>query len=379
IGKGRVIAGLIRYSLVYLNMKPTFFTVDSTLYSDIYRDLIDIEFEANIPTYLFGKFVEVDVDSLSDEDIEEIIREDIDNNNVKIEYEYDEDEFGSLEDALEDESVLADIISLYRDFIRDNGIQEPPQKISEKEYAKKLKEIEEKGLRRITPFSSKPFTISTGEGILYKVPQKEIKKAIEKRKVPSGVDFLLMTYSQLRSFIKNDEKTDKCKMVENFMNDGVVILDESHKGAGNASKTGRVLKTLLKNARHVAYVSATYSKREENMPLYTIATAMKEAMLTEYQLVEAFKNGDTALKEAVSAELVKIGQLIRRERKFEGETFYEEESESSNTGVEQIYKLNQTSLLWNAVIDFQKEYFKTLNSIADQFASANPSTFSKSS
>ena len=44
IGKGRVIAGLIRYSLVYLKMKPTFFTVDSTLYSDIYRDLIDIEF-----------------------------------------------------------------------------------------------------------------------------------------------------------------------------------------------------------------------------------------------------------------------------------------------------------------------------------------------
>lgn len=379
IGKGRVIAGLIRYSLVYLNMKPTFFTVDSTLYSDIYRDLIDIEFEANIPTYLFGKFVEVDVDSLSDEDIEEIIREDIDNNNVKIEYEYDEDEFGSLEDALEDESVLADIISLYRDFIRDNGIQEPPQKISEKEYAKKLKEIEEKGLRRIIPFSTKPFTISTGEGILYKVPQKEIKKAIEKRKVPSGVDFLLMTYSQLRRVMVNQEKTDKLRMIENFMNDGVVILDESHKGAGSASATGKVLKTLLKNSRHVAYVSATYSKREENMPLYTIATAMKEAMLTEYQLVEAFKNGDTALKEAVSAELVKIGQLIRRERKFEGETFYEEESESSNTGVEQIYKLNQTSLLWNAVIDFQKEYFKTLNSIADQFASANPSTFSKSS
>jgi hypothetical protein len=380
LGKGRVIAGLIRYSIVHLKTKPTFFTIDKALFSDIYRDLIDIELEANIPTYVFGKYEKVDVDSMTDEEIEEIIREDIDDSNVKISYDFDQDEYNSLEDAIDDDpEILKDVIDQYREYIRENGVQTPAQQLSQKEIGKKIEEASKQGLRRVIPFASQPFTISTGEGILYKRKANEIQDAIRKNKIPMECDLLLMTYSQLRTGMKDGVKTDKLKMIETFVNDGVIILDESHKGAGNASMTGQVLKTLLRNASHVAYVSATYSKREDNMPFYTIATAMKEAMLTDYQLIEAFNNGDVALKEAVSAELVKIGQLVRRERKFEGETFYQEESESSNLGIEQIHKLNQTSLIWNAIIKFQQGYFKKLTSISKDFQLAYMGSFEASS
>lgn len=373
LGKGRIIAGLIRYSLVHLKKKPAFFTIDKTLFSDIYRDLIDIEFEANIPTFVFGKYEMVDVDAMSDEEIEDIIREDINDNNLKIDYEFDENEYDNIEDAIDDSpEILEDLIEKYRDFIRENGIQSPPEKISPKQIEKKILEAQDKGLQRVIPFASQPFTISTGEGILYSRKKKEIDEAVKKNKVPIETNLLLMTYSQLRSGLRGGVKTDKLKMIENFTNDNVVILDESHKGAGSGSNTNAILKTLLKNASDIAYVSATYSKRESNMPIYTIGTAMKEAMLTDNQLISAFENGDTALKEAVSAELTKIGQLVRRERKFEGETFYEEESESSNTGIEQIHKLNQTAIIWNKIVAFQNEFFGKTRELSMQYANANP-------
>ncbi|HON55523.1 MAG TPA: strawberry notch family protein, partial [bacterium] len=47
VGKGRVIAAVIKYSIL-INKKPIFFTVTPKLFSDMYRDLQDIGFKPNI-------------------------------------------------------------------------------------------------------------------------------------------------------------------------------------------------------------------------------------------------------------------------------------------------------------------------------------------
>jgi hypothetical protein len=49
LGKGRIVAGLIRYSLLTLKEYPVFFTEKKNLFSDIYRDLFDIGLDAGIP------------------------------------------------------------------------------------------------------------------------------------------------------------------------------------------------------------------------------------------------------------------------------------------------------------------------------------------
>jgi hypothetical protein len=62
VGKGRTAAGLIRYTILELQSTPIFVTEKKHLIIDIYRDLIDIGFEANIPivrrTYIPKKLEE---------------------------------------------------------------------------------------------------------------------------------------------------------------------------------------------------------------------------------------------------------------------------------------------------------------------------------
>jgi hypothetical protein len=54
------------------------------------------------------------------------------------------------------------------------------------------------------------------------------------------------------------------------------------------------------------------------MPLYAVRTAMREASMSNTQLVDAIKRGGVALQEVLSANLVAEGQMIRRERSFDG-------------------------------------------------------------
>ena len=79
---------------------------------------------------------------------------------------------------------------------------------------------------------------------------------------------------------------------------------------------------MIENAKDVVYISATYSKRPDNMPLYALKTSIREANLSYVQLTEAYQRGDVALQEATTSELVKIGQLVRRQKLIQGKTEY---------------------------------------------------------
>ena len=81
---------------------------------------------------------------------------------------------------------------------------------------------------------------------------------------------------------------------------------------------GNLCNVLFVSTKGVVFLSATFAKRPDNMPVYAMKTSISEANLTRDELVEAIQKGGVALQEVLSSQLVAEGQMISRERSFEG-------------------------------------------------------------
>ena len=376
LGKGRVVAGLIRYAIYHLNKVPVFWTEKPTLFSDIYRDLIDIKFDVGVPIQV-KKTTKVDGDSLEESDVIKLIKADIsDSEELRIEYEFEAD-FDLNEIFNEDNGeMLDDIIEKYREHLSIFGFEDESsyEKVSAADYRKQISEAIAEGRSLIEPFSTTAVKIKDKEGnILYDVKAKDIKEAIRKEAINTNVKLVMMTYSQIRRTTKpsTGELTPKFKLIQKLCNDSILILDESHNAAGR-SNTFRTMANILLSAKDVVYVSATWAKRPDNMPLYALRTSMKEAFLSAGQLANAFENGDLALQEVVSSALVKTGQLVRRERTFKGETTYyyadpdSENPEERETGNNQINKIDRVAAAFNALNQFEAHIRDAFKKIVKQ-------------
>ena len=153
-----------------------------------------------------------------------------------------------------------------------------------------------------------------GNIIYQSPPANEQNRIFMDRKVPGKYDFVCATYSQFNSI---DKKPLKPEFLRAIADDNILVMDESHNASGT-SNTGDFLQKVIKNTRGVTFLSATFSKRPDNMPVYAMKTSMSEANMTTEEMVEAIKNGGVALQEILSAQLVSEGQMIRREYSFEG-------------------------------------------------------------
>ncbi len=132
-------------------------------------------------------------------------------------------------------------------------------------------------------------------------------------KVMRPYDSMVTTYSQ----VANPKRSPlPQKMIDNLKDGNYFILDESHNASG-ASNTGEFVREVLEKVSGVVYLSATYAKRPDTMPLYS-KTAMGRANMQMHELVYAIEAGGTPLQEWVSGALSSVGQYIRREKSFEG-------------------------------------------------------------
>lgn len=127
-----------------------------------------------------------------------------------------------------------------------------------------------------------------------------------------------------------------------------MILDESHNAGGNieTSATARLFYDIVKSTKGVMFLSATFAKRPDNMPLYAAKTCLSETAMTNEALVSAITRGGVALQEVLSASLVNEGQMIRRERSFEGVevNYITLDKDGKNAyGVEDLEKQHRTT------------------------------------
>lgn len=172
--------------------------------------------------------------------------------------------------------------------------------------------------------------------------------------LPSGSNALFMTYSQI-----NTDNIQR-KAVLSLAPNAVFILDESH-NAGGASGTGDFIRSALGLASGVTYLSATYAKRPDNMPVY-FKTDMGEAVADDATLMNAMASGGLPLQTVVANNLVKAGQMFRRERSYDGVSI--ESRADTEHRAEHVKMSDTTTLALRAIVaadrTFHANYVKAL-------------------
>lgn len=153
-----------------------------------------------------------------------------------------------------------------------------------------------------------------GNVVYQALTSTEQSRIFQEQKIPNGFDFVVGTYSQFNS---PERKPEKPNFLRAISEDNIIIMDEAHNSSG-ASNTGEYLQGIVFKAKGVIFLSATFAKRPDNMPIYAMKTAISDCNMSKDELVEAITKGGVALQEILSAQLVAEGQMMRRERSFEG-------------------------------------------------------------
>ncbi|MBK8291040.1 MAG: strawberry notch family protein [Flammeovirgaceae bacterium] len=153
-----------------------------------------------------------------------------------------------------------------------------------------------------------------GNIIYQALPAADQNRIFEGQRIPRNFHFVVATYSQFNS---PEKKPTKPAFLNAIAEDNIVIMDEAHNSSGSGN-TGNFMQSALSKTRGVVFLSATFAKRPDNMPIYAMKTSIRDASMTRDALIEAITKGGVALQEILASQLVAEGQMVRRERSFEG-------------------------------------------------------------
>lgn len=246
-----------------------------------------------------------------------------------------------------------------------------------------LVDIGSPDLRPFVFGSAKEAAITDSDGkVVFALPSKsEVKRVldyIEKNgKLPDEYDYVLTTYSQVSNGVyefdedgnRKERKLAKGKSfgaaalsgqkrrdaIEKLMGNAYLILDESHTAGGNSGQ-GNYFQHIIQKAKNVTFFSATFAKRPDNMPIYTLRTAMNDGGMKSSDLIDAVKRGGATLQEIMSQTLTQCGQMIRRERDMTGVTIDWKAIDDPERVQEQREQYDSIIGLFNDIINFQKKY-----------------------
>lgn len=333
VGKGRIVAGLMVYAR-HNGKMPVFFTEKPSLFSDIYRDLIDIGADPNIPQEYFDGYEEV-----------ETLVEKVTDSGDGADVEEEDDDENDMSMGIQD-------IQLVARYKRNKNYSTDVQ-----------------GKKLFKPFiinsrSDKTNVKNKNGDVLYKAPSPAQQKSIfSSGEVPADCACVITTYSQVAS----KRAVAKREFLRNIVGgNAVLLMDEAHNASGT-SQTGEFLTDIVLTSYATGFFSATFAKRPDNMPIYAIKTSMRDANLTTQQLIAAILYGGVALQEIIAAQLVAEGQMIRREKSFEGvEVNYiycDERQEQGeypkpylNLKDKHIAVFDKSTEIIREIIEFQREF-----------------------
>lgn len=210
----------------------------------------------------------------------------------------------------------------------------------------------------------KPFIVNTRESktniknpdgeIIYKAPTKSEQQKIFGSRDLDDFDVVLATYSQFNAAGDNEKKS----FLSAISTDQIIVMDESHNASGKNSNTGAYFQVIVGQTKSTSFLSATYAKQPANMPLYALKTAISDANMTPEQLTFAIERGGIALQEIVASQLVAEGQMIRRERSYEGidieYRIFEEKK------AEHYAMADNVTMIMREIIAFQKNHITPL-------------------
>lgn len=237
--------------------------------------------------------------------------------------------------------------------------------------------------------------------VVYRPEQSARNKEIfASQRVPKEYDYVLATYSQFNT-PKRD--ADKIEFFNAICKGNTIILDEAHNAGGSkkvgfaktddngedarkveGSNTYKVFANAVQTAENVCFLSATFAKRPDNFPIFALRTCISEAELDNTTLINSIAKGGEALQEILSSELVSEGQMLRRERTYDGikvNYMYLNRQGEAEFGVPNLEKEHRAvsdiiTGLMRDVIDFEKAYITPLiddrnEELADEGESAD--------
>lgn len=238
--------------------------------------------------------------------------------------------------------------------------------------------------------------VDANGNVVHKLPSKKEKERVfnyimQNGKLPKEYDYVLTTYDQIKNgtadYTQNEdgswntEARKRSKKSKGYTpadyngqmrrdalarlamgisagKGNIAILDESHTVGGD-SGCGRYMQMLTSKAYGVTFLSATFAKRADNMPIYAQRTAISEAGVKANELIEAIAKGGVTLQEIMSKQLVESGQMIRRERSFEGVTI-DWLSVEEETNRRQREQFNEVADIFNSIRNFQNDFIKPI-------------------
>lgn len=221
---------------------------------------------------------------------------------------------------------------------------------------------------------SADMTDSEGK-LVYQLPsdkeQERVMDYLQKNgKLPDGYDYIVTTYDSFSSGTMDYEDGKKAArkngkgskngqrkrdVLEAIAKNANVIMDESHKAGGQGSGSA-YLQYVVPKLNAITFLSATYAKRPDNMPIYALRTSMNQAGMKPSELIDAIKRGGATLQEVMSQALTASGQFIRRERDMTGVTIDWKTIDDPVVVEEQREQYDSIIGLFNDIIHFQRTF-----------------------
>lgn len=219
--------------------------------------------------------------------------------------------------------------------------------------------------------------------VVHKLPTDKEKKRVfdyimKNGKLPEEYDYVITTYSQINNGTKEYEpkedgiaekdKSYKKKspsaadksgqerrdVIQALSKDNIMILDESHT-AGGSGGGSMYMQHIMPKVKGATFLSATFAKRADNMPIYAMKTDLSKSGISPQDMIEAISQGGVTLQEIMSKQLVQSGQMIRRERSFQGVTI-DWMPVSEEEDAVQRKQFDEVSSIFSDIRAFQKDY-----------------------
>jgi hypothetical protein len=204
---------------------------------------------------------------------------------------------------------------------------------SKKLYADMMRDVSDIGLYRFNPFitdSSADIPLSNGQ-VLTTSSSAQQKKAMQEMMAArslKGHNAIFTTYDQLQTVGKKEPL--RRDFLRTFAPNAILILDEAHEAGGTknewkpnrqAPNRAEFVRQLIDLSSGVFYSSATYAKRPDVMDLYARRTDLRLAVSSMDALENILTRGGVPLQQMVASKFVASGQMLRRERSYEGVSF----------------------------------------------------------
>ncbi len=236
-------------------------------------------------------------------------------------------------------------------------------------YADMMRDVADIGIQRFYPFATDTKAIiplHNGHELKTNgaaVQDRLMREMMETRSL-NEYSAVFTTYNQLQTVAQKEPL--RRSFLRAIAPNAILILDEAHEAGGTQSgwKMQNVapdradfVRELVDLSVGVFYSSATYAKRPDVMDLYARRTDLRHAVSSMTALENILTRGGVPLQQMVASKFVASGQMLRRERSFDGISF-----QAKVVAVDREVA-DQFSAAMRAIKDFDRAKQKALKAI----------------